>query len=230
LADTGIFKSGGRSANDDNVVVIGLGRFGGQVAASLLSLGHEVLGIDEDARIVQSWSDRLTHVAQADTTDNEALRQLGVPDFPRAVVGIGTDLEASVLTVVALTEIGVHEITAKATSVKHGKILRAVGATHVVYPEAAMGERVAHLITGKMLDFIEFEDDFAIAKVRAPRESAGRTLADIALRTRYGVTVVGVKQPGTDFVYARPETVVPAGSMLIVAGETGKVEQFAANT
>ena len=220
----------GRSASDDNVVVIGLGRFGGQVAASLLSLGHEVLGIDENPQLVQGWSDRLTHVAQADSTDNEALRQLGVPDFPRAVVGIGTDIEASVLTVLALTEIGVHEITAKATSVKHGKILRSVGATHVVYPEAAMGERVAHLITGKMLDFIEFEDDFAIAKVRAPRESAGRTLEDIKLRSRYGVTVVGVKQPGSDFEYARPETVVPAGSMLIVAGETGKVEQFAAGT
>jgi trk system potassium uptake protein TrkA len=230
LADTGRSRNGGKTSNDDNVVVIGLGRFGGQVAASLLELGHEVLGIDEDARIVQSWSDRLTHVAQADTTDDEALRQLGVPDFPRAVVGIGTDIEASVLTVLALTEIGVADITAKATSVKHGKILRSVGANHVVYPEAAMGERVAHLITGKMLDFIEFEDGFAIAKVRAPREAAGRTLADIALRTRYGVTVVGVKQPRSDFEYARPETVVPAGSMLIVAGETSKVERFAAST
>jgi trk system potassium uptake protein TrkA len=220
----------GRSSNDDNVVVIGLGRFGGAVAKSLLDLGHEVLGIDEDARIVQSWSDRLTHVAQADTTDNEALRQLGVPDFHRAVVGIGTDIEASVLTVLALTEIGVDDITAKATSAKHGKILRSVGAAHVVYPEAAMGERVAHLITGKMLDFIEFDDGFAIAKVRSPREAAGRTLADVALRTKYGVTVVGVKQPGSDFEYARPDTVVPAGCTLIVAGKTAKVERFAAVT
>jgi trk system potassium uptake protein TrkA len=220
----------GKSPNDDNVVVIGLGRFGGAVAAALLQLGHEVLGIDEDDHLVQSWSDRLTHVAQADSTDNDALVQLGVPDFQRAVVGIGTDLEASVLTVVALTEIGVRDITAKAISVKHGKILRSVGAHHVVYPEAAMGERVAHLITGKMLDFIEFDDDFAIAKVRAPRESAGRTLADVALRTKYGITVVGVKLPGQDFQYARPETVVPAGCTLIVAGETSKVERFAAVT
>jgi trk system potassium uptake protein TrkA len=216
--------------NDDNVVVIGLGRFGGAVAESLLGLGHEVLGIDEDEHIVQAWSDRLTHVAQADSTDNEALHQLGVPDFRRAVVGIGTDLEASVLTVLALTEVGVPDITAKAISVKHGKILRSVGAHHVVYPEAAMGERVAHLITGKMLDFIEFDDDFAIAKVRAPREAAGRTLADTALRSRYGVTVVGVKLPGKDFEYARPETVVPPGCTLIVAGATPKVEQFAAIT
>jgi trk system potassium uptake protein TrkA len=222
--------NGSKSPNDDNVVVIGLGRFGGAVAESLLELGHEVLGIDSDEHIVQGWSDRLTHVAQADSTDNEALHQLGVPDFSRAVVGIGTNIEASVLTVLALTEIGVGDITAKAISVKHGKILRSVGAHHVVYPEAAMGERVAHLITGKMLDFIEFDDDFAIAKVRTPREAVGRTLGDSGLRSKYGVTVVGVKQPGKDFEYARPETVVPAGCTLIVAGETGKVERFAAAT
>lgn len=218
------------SPDDDNVVVIGLGRFGGQVAASLLRLGHEVLGIDESQKIVQSWSDRLTHVAQADSTDDDALRQLGVHEFHRAVVGIGTDIEASVLTVLALSELGIREIWAKAISVKHGKILAAVGANHVIYPEAAMGDRVAHLITSKMLDFIEFDDEFAIAKTRAPKEAAGRTLADAALRTRYGITVVGVKVPGADFLYARPETVVPPGSMLIVAGRTDQVQRFAAVT
>ncbi len=216
--------------NDDSVVVIGLGRFGGAVATSLLELGHEVLGIDADERLVQDWADRLTHVAAADTTDEDVLRQLGVPDFPRAVVGIGSDIEASVLTVVALVDIGVRDITAKAASAKHGKILRAIGAHHVVYPESAMGERVAHLITGKMLDFIEFDDGFAIAKVRAPREAEGRSLADVALRTKYGVTVVGVKQPRSDFEYARPETVVPPGCTLIVAGPTEAVERFAAVT
>jgi trk system potassium uptake protein TrkA len=214
----------------DNVVVIGLGRFGGQVAASLVRLGHDVLGIDEDGKLVQEWAEKLTHVVQADSTDNDVLRQLGVPDFGRAVVGIGTDIEASVLTVLALTEIGVKEIWAKAISAKHGKILKSVGATHVIYPEAAMGDRVAHLITSTMLDFIEFDDGFAIAKVRAPREAAGRSLADLALRTKYGVTVVGVKRPGHDFVYALPDTVVPERALLIVAGKTDRVQRFAAAT
>jgi trk system potassium uptake protein TrkA len=219
-----------RASKDDNVVVIGLGRFGGQVAESLLGLGHEVLGIDADERIVQEWSDRLTQVVQADATDNDVLRQLGVQDFPRAVVGIGTNLEASVLTVLSLTEVGVPEIWAKAVSVKHGKILSSVGARHVIYPEAEMGERVAHLITGRMLDYIEFDDGFAIAKLRAPREAVGRTLADIGLRSRWGVTVVGIKLPGQDFTYAKPDTVVPDGCILIVAGDTRKVEKFAATT
>ena len=218
------------TANPDNVVVVGLGRFGGQVAASLVNLGHEVLGIDADPHIVQDWSDRLTHVAEADATDTEAMHQLGVRDFARAVVGIGTNLEASVLTVLTLAEIGVPEIWAKAISVKHGKILSSVGARHVIYPEAEMGERVAHLITGQMLDYIEFDDGFAIAKVRAPKDSVGRSLADIGLRSKWGVTVVGTKLPGEDFTYARPETVVPRGCILIVAGDTSKVEQFAAVT
>jgi trk system potassium uptake protein TrkA len=218
------------TSNDDNVVVIGLGRFGGQVADALQNLGHEVLGIDSDERVVQDWADRLTHVVAGDATDTETLHQLGVHEFPRAVVGIGTNLETSVLTVLTLTEMGVPEVWAKATSVKHGKILSQVGARHVIYPEAEMGERVAHLITGRMLDYIEFDDGFAIAKVRAPQEAIGQSLADVGLRTKYGVTVVGIKLPGQDFTYARPETVVPSGCILIVAGNTKKVERFAATT
>jgi trk system potassium uptake protein TrkA len=219
-----------KAPTTDNVVVIGLGRFGGQVAESLVRLGHEVLGIDEDSKIAQSWADRLTHAVQADSTDDGALRELGVGEFGRAVVGIGTDIEASVLTVVALAELGVKEIWAKAISVKHGKILRSVGANHVIYPEVAMGERVAHLITSRMLDFIELDDGFAIAKVRAPRDSVGRSLAEAGLRSRFGITVVGVKRPGEDFVYALPDTVVPDGAVLIVAGTTEQVQRFAAAT
>ncbi|HEY8610060.1 MAG TPA: TrkA family potassium uptake protein, partial [Roseomonas sp.] len=143
------------SPSSDSVVVIGLGRFGGAVAESLARLGHQVLGIDEDAGLVQSWADRLTHVVQADSTNSDTLRRLGVQEFERAVVGIGTDLEASVLTVLALSELGIKDIWAKALSSKHGRILERTGAHHVIYPEVAMGERVAHLVTGKMIDFME---------------------------------------------------------------------------
>ncbi|HEY8453747.1 MAG TPA: TrkA family potassium uptake protein [Natronosporangium sp.] len=220
----------GDLATSDSVVVIGLGRFGSQVALSLTRLGHDVLAIDADPQIVQRFSDRLAHVVQADSTDEEALRQLGVGDFRRAIVGIGTDIEASVLTVLALNELGVQEIWAKAISAKHGKILDAVGADHVIYPEAAMGDRVAHLLTGRMLDFIEFDDGYAIAKVRAPAEAIGKTLAESKLRTKYGVTVVGVKMSGADFTYARPETMVYGGALLIVAGRTPEVQRFSAIT
>lgn len=223
MADKGI-------ARDENVAVIGLGRFGGQVADSLLQLGHEVLGVDENERLVQQWSDKLTHVVQADATDEDALLQIGIKEFARAVVGIGSDIEASVLTVLTLSELGVRDIWAKAVSAKHGRILRSVGAHHVIYPEATMGERVAHLIASRMLDFIEFDDGFAIAKTRTPRHSAGRTLADLALRTKHGITVVGIKTHGADFEYASPDTVVPEHAELVVAGRTEEVQRFAATT
>jgi len=222
LADNG--------SGDDNVVVIGLGRFGGAVAGSLQKLGHEVLGIDNDPKLVQEWSERLTHVAEADSTDEEALRQLGVADFTHAVVGIGTHMEQSILTVLALVEIGVPHIWAKAISAKHGKILSSVGAHKVIYPESAMGDRVAHLITSRMIDFIEFDDDFAIAKTRVPKTAVGKTLAELGLRGRHGVTVVGVKEPGKDFAFATPDMAIPANATLIVSGTVGKVQKFAATT
>ncbi|WP_431303542.1 potassium channel family protein [Sediminicoccus sp. BL-A-41-H5] len=216
--------------SDNGVVVIGLGRFGGAVAESLVRLGHEVLAIDQNGELVQAWSERLTHVVQADTTDSETLRRLGVQEFGRAVVGIGTDLEASVLTVLALAELGVRDIWAKALGPKHGRILERTGAHHVIYPEAEMGERVAHLVTGRMMDFIEFDDGFAIVKTRAPREAVGRTLEECRLRSKYGVTVVGVKSPRMDFAHAQPGTIIARDDLLIVCGPTKLVETFAAQT
>lgn len=212
----------------NSVLVVGLGRFGGAVAQSLAHMGHDVLAIDEDLSLVQRWSEQLTHVVQADSRDIETLRKLGAHDFLRAVVAIGSDIEASVLTVLALSELGVPDIWAKAVSANHGKILERTGAHHVVFPEAAMGERVAHLVTGKMIDFIEFDDDFAIVKTRPPKEAIGKTLAESALRTRYGITVVGVKRARQDFTYAKPDTLVIDGDLLIISGPTRKVEQFAA--
>ncbi len=212
------------------MVVIGLGRFGASVALSLTRLGHEVLGIDENPAPVQEWADRLTHVVEADATNPDALRRLGVQEFEHAVVGVGTDVEASVLTVLALSELGIRDIWAKAISDQHGRILEKTGAHHVVYPEATMGQRVAHLVTGKMIDFIEFDDGFAIVKTRAPAEAVGLTLAASALRGKYGITIVGVKRPQEDFTYATPDTIVQQGDLLIVSGPTKLVEKFSAVT
>lgn len=210
------------------VVVIGLGRFGQAVARSSLHLGHEVFGIDASGDVVQSLSDELTHVVEADSTSMATLKRLGVADAGHAVVGIGTHVEASVLTVVALADLGVRDIWAKAVSSSHGRILERVGATHVVYPEADMGERVAHMLTGRMIDFIEFEDGFAIVKTRVPQALAGKSLLATDVRKSHGVTVVAVKRPRQEIMYATPETVVHHSDLLIVSGPTAAVERFAA--
>jgi trk system potassium uptake protein len=217
-----------KSPTDDGVLVCGLGRFGAATAHALARIGHDVLAIDRDPRIVQDWAGRLAHVVQADSTSMDALEQLGAARFGIAVVGIGTSVESSVLTCVNLVDLGVPQIWAKALTPAHGKILQRIGVHHVIFPESDAGQRVAHLVTGKLLDYIEFDDGFAIVKMRPPREAQGFTLAESAIRRKYGVTVVGLKSPGKDFSYAVPETRVSAHDLLIVSGHSELIEKFAA--
>lgn len=219
-----------RGIHSGSVLVVGLGRFGSALAEDLEGLGHEVLAVDSSANLVQEWSDRLTHVVQADATSEAAMRQLSAGHFDRAVVAIGTGIEASLLSTGVLIDLGIREVWAKAITAPHGRILERIGAGHVVYPERDTGKRVAHLISGRLIDYMEFDDGYAIVKMRAPREAHGQTLAEAALRTRHGVTVVGVKRPGEPFTQARPETRVEDGDLLIVAGGTDIVEKFAAET
>lgn len=215
-------------AKGDSVVVMGLGRFGGAVAQSLMQLGHDVMGIDRNAEPVHEWADLLTHAVQADATSAMTMRQLGVADFAHAIVGIGGDLAASLMTVMALTELEIPDIWVKAMTPEHGKLAERIGAHHVVYPEADMGERVAHLISGRMIDYIEFDDGFAIAKIHAPAANYDLTLAESGVREKFGITVVGIKRAHEDFQHATPSSTVRAGDLLIVSGPTKKVEAFAA--
>lgn len=219
---------GKKELHDDAVLVCGLGRFGGAIARALAALGHEVLAVERNPQLVQEWSGQLTHVVEADCTNMDALKQLGCQEFPIAVVGIGTSVEASVLTTANLVDLGTKQIWAKAITVAHGRILTRIGAEHVVYPEADAGERVAHLVSGRLMDYMEFEDGFAIVKMRPPKETQGFTLGESGIRKKYGVTVVGVKSPGKDFTYAVPDTRISGHDLLIVSGHNDLLEKFAA--
>jgi trk system potassium uptake protein TrkA len=207
--------------------VVGLGRFGVSLALTLEELGTNVLAMDTRAEMVQEYAGRLTHVVQGDGTQMDALAQVGAADFSVAVVGVGTSLEASVLITANLVDLGRPVIWAKAISAAHGKILQRIGAHHVVFPEKDAGQRVAHLVNGRLIDFIEFDDGFAIVKMHPPKETQGYTLAESEVREKYGVTIVGVKSPGRDFTYARPETKVAAHDLLIVSGHADLIERFA---
>ncbi len=218
------------SSSEMPVIVVGLGRFGGAVADTLTQLGHEVLAVDMSARRVQEWSGKLTHVVEADCTNEAAMRQIGAQEFDRAVVAIGSHLEASILATSLLVDLGINSVWAKATSVSHGRILERVGATRVVFPEHDMGERVGHIVSGQMINYIEFEDGFALVETGAPPEYVGRKLGEAKIRAEHGVTVVCIKRRGEDFTYATPETVIEAGDLLIIAGKTRLTEKFATKT
>jgi trk system potassium uptake protein TrkA len=212
------------------VLVIGLGRFGAATAGQLDRLDREVLAVDADPGLVQKWSDRVTHTVQADARNIDALRQIGAQDFSIAVVAVGSSIEASVLITANLVDLKIPQIWAKAISQSHGKILSRIGANHVIYPEAEAGERVAHLVSGRMIDFIEFDDDFALVKMYPPKPIRGMPLADSHVRTKYGVTVVGVKSPGKDFTYATAETIISNHDLIIVSGNSADIEKFASLT
>lgn len=207
-------------------LVIGLGRFGGGLAETLVGMGHEVLGVDADPKLVESFAGTLTHVVEADATSEAALRQLGAGEFESAVVAIGTEIEASILTTSLLADLGVPRIVAKAVTRLHGRILERVGAHRVVFPERDMGIRVGHSLAGSILDYFELDPGFAIVETVAPSELVGRTLADAEVRKRYGITVVCIKPEGGAFTYATPDTAVREGDILVVAGEKGRAESF----
>lgn len=209
------------------MLVVGLGRFGSAVALTMVERGREVLGVDNDPARVQHYADRLTHALQVDSTDEEALRQIGAADFSQAVVAIGSDIESSVLTTSLLADLKIPEIWAKAISRDHGRILERIGAHHVVHPEADMGERVAHLVSGAMLDYIQFDDGFALAKLEVTESLGDGALGELRLRARYGITVVGVRAPGESFTYADRDTVISPGSVIAAAGRIEDVDRFA---
>jgi trk system potassium uptake protein TrkA len=209
-----------------DVAVIGLGRFGSALATTLDGMGHRVVGVDADEHLVQQYASLLTHVAQADSTNVEALRQLGIDEIDTVAVCIGSGVEASVLTTAALVELGVRNIWAKAITEPHGRILGLVGAHHVVFPEADMGRRVAHMLSSKLLEFVALDDDFVLAEIPTPPSFVGINLGDSKLRATHHVTIVCVKPAGGAFTYATAQTVLQANDLIVVAGHRSHVDAF----
>jgi trk system potassium uptake protein TrkA len=208
-----------------NVAIIGLGRFGSALATELVNSGHQALGIDSDERIVQQLAPTLTHVVSADTTDEENLRELGIAEMDSAVVAIGADLEASILTASLLLQLGVKQVWAKANSASHGRILTQIGVHHVIFPEYEMGRRVAHQVSGESLDYVHIDEDFVMVKTYVPEVFEDQPLSEAKIRATYGVTVVALND-GSGYKPAFPDTVLRKGNTIVIAGPKGPLDQF----
>jgi trk system potassium uptake protein len=215
------------ASHKEPVAVIGLGRFGTALALELARGGTEVLAVDSRPDVVQRLSGQLAQVVIADSTDPDALSEIGIGDFNRAVVAIGNDLEASILTTALLAELEIRDIWAKAVSRQQATILERVGAHHVVFPEQDMGERIAHLVAGRLLDWVELDPQWVFAKTKPPRELVGVPLGESGLRKRHRVTVVSVKpEHQTSYTHADYDTVLTYGSLIVIAGKPADVERF----
>jgi trk system potassium uptake protein TrkA len=218
-------KSRGRRITDETVLVVGLGLFGAATARELAHMQVPLIAITDDHAQAGKYADEFAHVIEMNPADRLALEQIGINQIRKVVVAL-SKVELSIMTVLALADAGVNEIWARAATKEHGAILERIGAHHVIYSEASTGRRVAHAVSGYMIDYFEFEDGFAIARTRAPRAVCDRPLRDSLVRTKHNVTVVGVKRVGQDFVYAVPETVIESGDELIVSGRTVEVDAF----
>ena len=209
------------------VAVIGLGRFGTAVATTLFQIGHDVLAVDLDARLVQAISEQVTHAVQADASDAAVLRDLGVHHFDAGIVGVSADLERSILVTVQLKHVGVPLVIAKAQTVLHGQILEKVGADRVVFPEREVGEHIAHsFAVPNVLEYMPIGMEFGISKLAPPSEFVGRTVGELRLAERCGVTLLLIERRTHALLNPAPDDVIQPGDLLVVAAPDEAMEQL----
>lgn len=208
-------------------VVIGLGSFGSSVAKTLYSLGNEVLAVDSDEAVVREIADSVTHAVQVDTSDEKSLKDLGISNLDVAVIGIGSDIQASIMATLIVKELGVKYIISKAHDERHAKLLYKIGADRVVFVERDMGVRVAHnIFASNILDYIELSPDYNIAEIVVPEEWYGKTLREIDVRANYGLSVIGIKKDHDVNVAPRADDRVGADDVIIAIGATKELSKF----
>jgi trk system potassium uptake protein len=214
------------------VAVLGLGRFGAAVARELTLLGHDVLAVDSDQRVVQGIADEVTQAAQADITDRDALTQLGIGSFDATVIGVTESLETSILATVLVKQLGVSQIVAKAANELHGQILRQVGATQTIYPETETASRVAHSFAARSVEaYFGVAPGYGIARVPvANTPMAGKSLGELNLDRTCHVTVIAITRKDVVTLSPTDAEVVHAGDELVVAGFDGDLERIPGRT
>ena len=211
----------------EQVMVIGLGRFGSAVARELERLGHQVLAIDRSEQQVNDIASEVTHALQLDAADEDALRSAGAGDFQTAIVAISTDAEPSIFATMVLKRLGVRTVIAKAGSQLHGEILSRVGADRVVLPERETGLRLAHSFNvPNVIDYLDVAPNFGIEKIRPPASFIGKSLGDLDLKTRLGLTPIALRRGQQVFVNPARDERVAEGDELILIGRDDKLDQL----
>lgn len=208
-------------------VVIGLGRFGGSIVSELIELDADVMAVDIDPALIEDYADIATQAVVADSTDESALRSLGIHNVEHVIVAIGENIQASILTTLILKELGVPKLTVKAQNDHHEKVLRKVGADKVVRPERDMGIRVANnVVSNNIIDYLELSEEHSIAELHVDGRIAGHTLIDLDIRAQYGINIVAIKRKGMIRVSPQADEVIEKDDVLIVIGSDLDIHNF----
>jgi trk system potassium uptake protein TrkA len=207
--------------------VIGLGRFGGSICRALCEEGLEVMAIDTDEDKVNEFANIASHAVVGDTTDESVLKSLGIRNFDHVIVAIGENIQASILTTLILKELGVKNITVKATNDYHEKVLSKIGADRIVHPERDMGRRIAHkIISNNVLDYLELSDEHSIVEIVANERLHGNSIMDLDIRARYGINIVAMKRNKDIIVSPQANEIIQKNDTLIVIGADTDITRF----
>jgi trk system potassium uptake protein TrkA len=212
-------------------VVIGLGQLGSAMMGTLLSLGHEVLGIDSDRDVVQELSEEFpdAHLFAVDATEEFHLRDLNIKHFDAAAVVIGDNMEANILATANLKEIGVPFVVARAFNTLHARVLEKLGADRIIEPEKEMGEQLARtLASPTVMDYLDLGGEEALTEAQVPKEWVGKSLGDLHLYHESGLTVLALERKGSGGTIPRGDTVLQEGDMLVIGGPKKKLDKFLA--
>ncbi len=216
--------------NKKEFAVIGLGRFGGSICRALSDEGMEVMAMDIDEDRVNEYQAIASHAVVGDSTDESVLKSIGIRNFDLVIVAIGDNLKASILTTIILKELGVKQIWVKAQNDYHEKILSKIGADRIVHPERDMGKRIAHnIISNNVLDYLELSDEHSIIEIVAGRKIDGRSLIELDVRAKYGVTIVAMKRGKNIIVSPQATEQIRKGDILIIIGADTDISRFEKN-
>lgn len=210
-------------------VVFGLGRFGSSLATTLAEAGYEVMAVDQSEEKVQDISAVVTQAVQADITDMDTLKELGIRNFDVAVVAIGKDMQSSIMATLLLKELGVPYVVAKASTEEHKRVLAKLGADRIILPEHDMGKRLANnLIAGNIIDYIQLSRDYSIMEMSILEAWRNHSISELDIRAKYEINIIAVESEGEINVTPGPDYVLKEGDLLVVVGKNKSIQELEA--